>query len=190
MSQLFDGPLSAFDIIVLAVIVVSAIMSLGRGIVREATSVVSFIVGGLAAYYCLVFFHEPLAAVIPDSWPGITPAAILVVVGFIAAYSLAAFLGGRLARILHASPEIGIVDRIAGAAFGAARGALAAVVFVLLMQQVLPDEATPTFVTRAQSYRVLDIAATWIRENVPGFVERARDTIVSPVPEESRNIGR
>jgi Colicin V production protein len=91
MDQIVEGPLTTFDIIVIAVIAVSALMSLGRGLAREATSVVSFIVGGLAAYYCLVFFHKPLAAAVPETWPRIAPAAILVVVGFIAAYSLAPF---------------------------------------------------------------------------------------------------
>ncbi|MEZ5936629.1 MAG: CvpA family protein [Hyphomonadaceae bacterium] len=165
----------------LAIIVVSAVMSLGRGLIREASSVASFVVGGLAAYYALMFFQKPLASIMPKGWPSITPGAILVVVGFLAAYSLAAFLGGRISRVIHSSPEIGLVDRLAGAAFGVARGVLAAVLFVLLMKQVLPEDAAPTFVSRSQSYPLLNVAATWLEEHVPGFVEKARETITSPV---------
>ncbi len=181
MADLFSGPIGAFDVIVVAVIVVSAIMSLGRGLVREATSVISFIIGGLVAYYALVLFEKPLSGVIPESWPSITPAAILVVVGFLAAYSLAAFLGARVSRLIHSNPEIGLVDRLAGAVFGVARGCLAVILFILLMQQVLPDDATPRFVAESASYGILSGAAEWIRDHVPGFVERARDTIEAPV---------
>ena len=179
MSDLFQGPLSPFDLVILAVVVVSAVMSLGRGLIREASSVISFIIGGIVAWIALALFHEPLSSVIPESWPPITAAALLIIVGFLAAYSLAAFVGGRLSRLIHASPEIGLIDRLAGAAFGVARGLLAAVLFVLLMQQVLPDDAMPSFISRSQSYRLLDVAASWIRDIVPGFVEKARDTIAT-----------
>lgn len=181
MADLFSGPIGAFDVIVVAVIVVSAIMSLGRGLIREATSVISFIIGGLVAYYALVLFEEPVAAVLPKDWPSIAPAAILVVVGFLAAYSLAAFLGARVSKLIHSNPEIGLVDRLAGAVFGVARGLLAVILFILLMQQVLPDEATPQFVADSKSYELLSGAAEWIRDHVPGFVDRARDTIEQPV---------
>lgn len=170
--------MSAFDVIILAVIVVSAVMSLGRGLIREAFSVISFIIGGLAAYFALQTFREPLASVIPADWPSITPSAILVVVGFLAAYSLAAFIGGRLSKLIHASPEIGVVDRLAGAAFGVVRGVLAAILFVLLMHQVLPEADTPTFVSKARSYPYLNDAASWIQERVPGFVEGAAEAAV------------
>lgn len=181
MSNLLDGPIAAFDVIVVAIVVVSAVMSLGRGLVREASSVLSFIAGGLAAYYCVVLFEKSLRVALPADWPTITAGAILVVLGFLAAYTAAAFIGGRLSRLLHASPEIGVIDRLAGAVFGIARGLLACILFVLLMQQVLPEDATPTFVTRAWSYQFLDSAAGWIREIVPGFVDRAADTVTAPV---------
>jgi membrane protein required for colicin V production len=181
VADLFSGPLSAFDIIVLAVIVVSAVMSLGRGLIREASSVISFIIGGLAAYYALVLFEKPLASIMPASWPEITPSAICVVIGFLVAYSLAAYVGGRLSKLIHSSPEIGLVDRLAGAVFGVFRGALAIILFILLMQQVLPEEATPRFVADSRFFPYADAAAGWIRDHVPGFVDRARDTIESPV---------
>jgi membrane protein required for colicin V production len=117
------------------------------------------------------------------------PAAILVVVGFLAAYSLAAFLGGRLSKLIHSSPEIGVVDRLAGAVFGVFRGALAAILFVLLMQQVLPDNATPGDIAKAGSYSYLSGAASWIRDVVPGFVQSATEAVRSPAPEAPGGIG-
>jgi membrane protein required for colicin V production len=181
VADLFQGPVSTFDWVIIAILLISAIMSLGRGLVREATSVVSFIFGGLVAYYALVMFEAPLTAILPPDWSDIAAPAILVGVGFLLAYGLAAFLGGRLARLLHASPEIGLIDRLAGAVFGLARGALAFVLFILLMQQALPEEATPSFVADSRFFTYGDAAAGWIRETFPGFVDRARETITAPV---------
>ncbi|HEV7691230.1 MAG TPA: CvpA family protein [Hyphomonadaceae bacterium] len=172
-----------FDAVVLAVIVLSAVMSLGRGLIREAFSVMSFVIGGLAAFYALAFFEKPLKGVISPKDESMIPAAILVVVGFIAAYSLAAFLGGRLSKLIHSSPEIGVIDRIAGAVFGIFRGLLASILFVLLMQQILPENATPQPIAKSYSYPYLSGAASWIRSTVPGFVKSATEAIREPVPD-------
>jgi membrane protein required for colicin V production len=186
MDNLFGGALTYFDVIVLGVVALSALMSLGRGLIREATSVLSFIVGGLAAYYSVVFFEDGLKGALPAGWPPISAAVILVVVGFMAAYWLAAFLGGKLSRLINVSPEFGTLDRVAGAAFGAVRGILAAVLFVLLLQQVLPDDAIAPGITGSALYSHLDVVASWIRDNVPGFVDRAREAIQAPVPDRTR----
>jgi membrane protein required for colicin V production len=164
-----------FDLIVVGVIVISAVMSLGRGLVREATSVLSFIVGGVVAYYSLVFFKKPLEDLMPDGWGTITPSILLVVVGFVAAYTLAAWLGGRLSKVLHSSPEIGVLDRLAGGAFGVARGVLAGVLFVLLIQQILPANDVPAPIARSRTYPYLSAAADGIRKVVPGWLPQAVD---------------
>lgn len=169
-----------FDIVVVAVILLSAIMSLGRGLIREAFSVISFVIGGLVAYYALVLFEEPLASVLPADWPDMLPAAILVVVGFLAAYMAAAFLGGRLSRLIHSSPEIGVLDRLAGAVFGAARGLLAMILFVLLVRQALSGE--PDYISKSTSYAVLNPAATWIQTTVPGFMKGMGDAVKGDTP--------
>lgn len=181
MSDLSQGPGLVFDLILLIVIIVSMVMSLGRGLIREASSVLSFIVGGIVGFVfvrLLGGFVEPL---FPDSWSDLVPATVVFLIGFLVAYSLAAFIGGRLSRLVHASPEIGLLDRLAGAAFGIARGILAGVLFVLLVQQVLPEESVPEQMTDAFSYQYLDGAASWIRNTIPGFVEKAGEAIADPV---------
>jgi membrane protein required for colicin V production len=182
VSALVEAPLSWFDVIILAVIVVSTVMSLGRGLIREAFSVISFIVGFATALVAIHYFKEPLASVIPKSWPVITPVAILFVVGFLTSYSLAAFVGSRLSKLIHASPEIGVLDRLAGAAFGTVRGVLAAILFVLLMHQVLPDGDTPTDIAKAKSYPYLNSAASWVQKRIPNLVEGVAEA-ATPKPE-------
>ena len=153
------APPWVFDIVVLGLTIMSAVMSVGRGLIREAFSVISFVIGGLAAWLCLKFFEPPLKQIISPAEESVVPSAILVVAGFLVAYLLAAFLGGRLSKLIHSSPEIGALDRIAGAGFGLARGILAAILFVLLMHQVLPAGGEPDWVAKSYTYPYLNAAA-------------------------------
>jgi membrane protein required for colicin V production len=176
-----------FDLIVVAVIVVSAVMSLGRGLIREAFSVVSFIVGFAVGMVSLTFLEPLLRGMTAPNATGVDPVAagITFGIGFLAAYIAAAFLGSRLSKLIHTSPEIGVLDRLAGAAFGIARGVLAAVLFILLMQQVIPENATPQEIAKSRSYPYLSGAASWIRSTVPGFVKSATEVIREPAPGEA-----
>lgn len=176
---------TAFDVIVIVVIVVSAIMSLSRGLARETSSILSFLAGVAVAYILLLLFRDPLRTLIPDSWPALSGDALLVIVGFIAAYALAAGLGGQMARLIKSSSHIGFIDRLAGAVFGGLRGALAVVLFVLLMHMVIPEETTPSFIAKSKLYPYANRTATWLTESVPGFVQKAQDTIppLEPTPD-------
>ena len=56
-----------FDVVVVAVILLSAVMSVGRGLIREAFSVIAFTIGGLSAWLCIKLFQAPLQQMIaPD----------------------------------------------------------------------------------------------------------------------------
>lgn len=162
---------AVFDVVIIGLMVLSAVMSIGRGLVREAFSVIAFAIGGLAAWLCVRYLEPFLKPLISPSGPSVLPAAILVVLGFFAAYSLAAFLGSRLSKLIHASPEIGAIDRIAGAAFGLARGLLAAVLFILLMHQVVRPGEEPDWIAKSISYPYLNVAAGWVGDGLTGVIE-------------------
>ena len=88
-----------FDVVVVAVILLSAVMSIGRGLIREIFSILAFVIGGLSAWFCITLGQEPLKKVISPDQPSVAPAFILFIVGFLAAYVIAAFLGARLSRL-------------------------------------------------------------------------------------------
>jgi membrane protein required for colicin V production len=164
-------PAWVFDAIIVGLMILSAVMSIGRGLIREAFSVISFTIGGLAAWLCVKFFEPPLKSMISPNEPSVIPAAILVVIGFLVAYLLAAFLGSRLSKLIHSSPEIGALDRIAGAIFGLARGILAAILFVLLMHQVVRPGEEPDWIAKSTTYPYLNAAAGWVGSGLTGFIE-------------------
>ena len=165
------APPWVFDVVVIGLTIMSAVMSVGRGLIREAFSVVAFLVGGLAAYMCIYFFQASLKSMISPNEDSVLPGAILFVVGFLIAYMLAAFVGSRLSKLIHAAPEIGALDRIAGAGFGLARGIFAAILFVLLMHQVLPAGGEPDWVAKSQTYPYLNAVADGVGGALTSVVE-------------------
>jgi membrane protein required for colicin V production len=160
-----------FDIVVIGVIILSAVMSVGRGLIREIFSILAFVIGGLSAWFFITLGQEPLKQLISPNEPSVAPALILFLVGFLAAYVIAAFLGARLSRLFNESPEIGAFDRIAGALLGALKGFLACIVFVVVMHQTVRPGEEPPEIAKSMSYPVLDGAAGAIGGGLTGVIE-------------------
>ena len=116
------------DLAVLAIIGVSAVLSLFRGFVREAIALAGWIVGLWVA-----FNHVQVGAEWFDRW--IEAPEVRLVLGFVvllAAVLVVAGLVGRLAGGLVDVTGLGGADRVLGMLFGAGRGAVIVAGLVLL----------------------------------------------------------
>jgi membrane protein required for colicin V production len=115
-----DFQLGWVDWVLLAVLVVSVVVGLWRGLVFEVLSLVGWVVAFIAAQA----FAPGVAAVLPIGVPG---SALNHGVAFALTFVLALViwaLGSRLLRlIIHATP-LQPVDRMLGGVFGLARGAV------------------------------------------------------------------
>lgn len=160
-----------FDVVIVAVILLSAIMSVGRGLIRETFSILAFIIGGVSAYICITLFEPPLKDVISPSEPSTAPTIILFLIGFLVAYVIAAFFGARLSRLFNENPEIGWFDRLAGAMLGVVKALVVCVLFVVLIHQVFRPGEEPPEIAKSQTYPLLDTAAGWIGGGLTGVIE-------------------
>ena len=169
-----------FDVIILAVIVLSAVMSAGRGLIRETFSIIAFIVGLLVAWLCIRFGQAPLKEMISPDEPSIVPAMILFLAGFLVSYALAAFLGARLSRLFTDSPEIGMIDRLAGAGLGVAKAILACIGFVVLLHLVVRPGEEPPEIAKSYTYPYLDSAAGLVGGGLSGVIEIFTGSVDAP----------
>jgi uncharacterized membrane protein required for colicin V production len=169
-----------FDVIILAVIVLSAVMSAGRGLIRETFSIIAFIVGLLVAWLCIRFGQAPLKEMISPDEPSIVPAMILFLAGFLVSYALAAFLGARLSRLFNDSPEIGMIDRLAGAGLGVAKAILACIGFVVLLHLVVRPGEEPPEIAKSYTYPYLDSAAGLVGGGLSGVIEIFTGSVDAP----------
>jgi membrane protein required for colicin V production len=164
---------TAFDAIAVAVILISAIMAFARGFLREVATMGAFIGAITAAIFARKLFANDLAALLPESMSQLdliiftlpTADALLIVSAFVGAYVLVAWFGQRLSKSIQGADGIGMFDHFAGLAFGVARGFVALVFFVVLLQLALDENRVPGFIQNAACYRVLSNVADYVNEN-------------------------
>jgi membrane protein required for colicin V production len=120
--------MTAFDYTVLLIVGVSILISVMRGLVREALA----LVGWVAAIWVAVNYAVPLAPLLPDAVPNETLRLLAAFVAlFLATLLLATLFSIALSELVK-KLGMGAVDRGLGALFGLARGLLIVAVMVLL----------------------------------------------------------
>ncbi len=120
--------MTPFDYVVLAVIALSLLIGVWRGVVSEILALLAWI----AAFLCARLWAEPvgdvlMAADVAPHWRQIA-GFLLVFVGVLVGFSLARWLVSRLIKAVG----LGSLDRLLGALFGIARGVLLVWLGVLL----------------------------------------------------------
>ncbi|HZP88623.1 MAG TPA: CvpA family protein [Burkholderiales bacterium] len=149
--------MTLLDLVIVAIVVLSALFALSRGLIREVIALASWIVALVAAFA----YAGPLASQfdMAKTSPVLTPVlafgAIFIGVLIVGAV-IAAMLSGAVRAI-----GLGWLDRLLGAAFGVVRGAVIVVIAVLLAGlTTLPQTQwwqnsalAPPFVAAASEFR-------------------------------------
>ncbi len=120
--------MTLFDYLVLFVLVSSVLVSMLRGLIKEALSLMAWV----AAFVIANTYSEQLAAMLPEAIPGAT---MRLIVAFIALFIGVRILMMLLTMAVDALVKAGgltIIDRALGSVFGLARGVLIVVAAVLL----------------------------------------------------------
>ena len=121
------------DLLILGVLVVSMVLGLIRGFVREAVAVLAWL-GGLWLAWRYAPLIEPFLGGAVGEPPVSTWTARALIV--LAVLIVGWLVAGILSHLLRHSGLSLLVDRLLGATFGLLRGAVVVAVFVLLGQFV------------------------------------------------------
>lgn len=124
---MFPDDLTAFDYCVLAILVVSILLSVARGVVREILSLVSWIVAFMVANSFTAGFEPMLPSVISGETLRLLLAFAALFLTTLLALGLITMLMSALVRTVG----LGFADRFFGSLFGFVRGLLVVLIVVL-----------------------------------------------------------
>jgi membrane protein required for colicin V production len=126
--------LSPVDVVLLAVLAVSAAVGVWRGFLYEAASLAGWVVAYVAARRLSpsVMAWMTLEGWMPESWSAQVASAAAFAAVFLAVLLTWALAAKLLRRLVHATP-LQWPDRLAGAVFGLVRGAVVLVVLATLV---------------------------------------------------------
>jgi membrane protein required for colicin V production len=151
------------DLAVLAILGVSALLGLSRGLVRELLGLGSWLLAGYAA-----FRFGP--ALIPAAQEAIGNPDIADPIAYVGTFvlvlivlSILANLVGRMVRV----SALGGLDRTFGLLFGLGRGAVLLVVAYIPLALMLPPDRWPDPVLRARSLPFIYEGAVWAADELP-----------------------
>jgi membrane protein required for colicin V production len=173
---------SYLDLGVIAVVLVSAILSLMRGFTREVLAIGSWLAAAAAAYYLHPYVTPYLEHYIKKP---IVLQAVAAAVVFFATLIVVSLFTVRLSDAILDS-KIGALDRSLGFAFGAARGFLLAVVAFAIFSWLVGDKQQPEWVANAKTRPMLSASADRIVAMLP---EDAAETLEAWVKSKSGATG-
>jgi membrane protein required for colicin V production len=162
------------DGVLAGVVVISAAVAYFRGLVREVLSLGAWVGAAAAAFLARPYLLPTTSAWIDTEWIADAVGAGAV---FLVVLVLLKLLTNAIADRVQES-SLGGLDRVLGLLFGAARGAVLAVVAYIMAGMFAPETATwPQAVKDARSLPFVAEGARQVVERVP---EAYRPRLVAP----------
>ncbi len=157
--------LTPLDGIVAVVILISAILAMVRGFVREILSVASWVVAAVAAY---AFYDDLLVYVKPYIASETVATIVSAAVIFFVVLVIASYITMKIADFVIDS-RAGALDRLLGFAFGAVRGLLLVIIAYRFFIWFVPTP--PPWIANAQSAPMLQSMAEKLIAMLPEDIE-------------------
>jgi membrane protein required for colicin V production len=161
-------PITLLDVILLVVMLISALLAMVRGFMREVLSIASW---GAAALLTLYAYPKLKPVVLQYFSNDIVASAVTVGSVFLGTLLVVSIITIKISDMILDS-RVGALDRTLGFLFGLARGLVIVVVAFLFFNWLVPDRSQPEWVKNAKSLVVL---------------KRTGDTLMSMLPEDPEN---
>jgi membrane protein required for colicin V production len=165
-------PITLLDIILLVVMLVSALLAMVRGFMREVLSITAWVLAAGATLYS----YSKLLPLAKQYFNNDVVAAVAVVGGvFLVTLLVVSVITVRISDMVLDS-RVGALDRTLGFLFGLARGLLIVVVAFVFFNWLVPERSQPDWIKNAKSLTVLkktgDSLTAVLPDNLEGLYQR------------------
>ena len=169
--------LTTADIVIIAVIAISAAFAMYRGLIHETFAILAWIVGAYAALRLTPIIQPLLHGAIAPPW--LEQVAVLIGT-FLVTFIPLAILSGRLSAKVKSSMA-GSVDRLLGLVFGVARGLAIVGLAYIAFSALVPLRDHPQTLTKARLFPLVRTTSEVLRSLAPdGIQVLERDSQASP----------
>lgn len=159
-----------FDIVVLAVLLVSAVFGFVSGATREMVRALSFGLAAIVAIYGLRWTGPIGREAIAPDWGGTVLAGLVV---FVLVYAALRITGGGLARGIQKTQVLGVLDRTVGLGFGLLRALVVLGAFHLAFNAATPPDRVPKWMTGAAFYPLTKASGEVLKAFAPKGLDMA-----------------
>jgi membrane protein required for colicin V production len=161
-------PITLLDVLLLLVMLISGLLAMIRGFMREILSIAAWIIAALVTLYgfprvlplAKEYFSSTLVAT------GIAVAGL-----FLITLLVVSVITVRISDLVLDS-RIGALDRTLGFLFGLGRGLIIVVVAFLFFAWLVPERSQPNWVRSAKSKVVLQSTGQWLESLLPEDPEK------------------
>ena len=166
-------PVSALDLIVIGIVLLSALLASVRGFTREVLAIASWVIAIFAAYslhpsllqYFTPYISNPQIAL-----------AVTIAVLFLGILVIVSLITVKISDLILDS-RIGALDRSLGFLFGALRGFLIATIAFMFFDKLVGEKQHPEWVRDAKLRPILQEAGTQLLTFLPtdpAFLDRLK----------------
>ena len=160
-------PVTYLDIGLAVIMLISALLAMVRGFVREVLSIASWALAAIATWYA---FPRLLPIAQTQVSNELIAKAIVIAGVFLTVLVVVSLITIKISDAILDS-KIGVLDRTLGFAFGLGRGLVIVVVAFAFFTWLVPGPNRPDWVTRAKSYALLEQTKDWLIAQLPQDIE-------------------
>ncbi len=156
-------PITWLDILLLSVMLISGLLAMIRGFMREILSITAW---GAAAIATLLLYPVLLPIAKANIPSDIVATGVVVGGVFLLTLLIVSVITVRISDMVLAS-RIGALDRTLGFLFGLGRGLIIVVVAFIFFAWLVPGSKQPEGVRNAKSLEVLNKTGEWLQALLP-----------------------
>jgi membrane protein required for colicin V production len=173
--------ITLLDVILIGVMLISAVLAMIRGFMREILSIAAWILAALATLYSYAKLLPYAKSYVNND---IVATAGVVAGTFLLTLLVVSVVTVRFSDMVLDS-RVGALDRTLGFVFGLARGLIIVVVAFLFFAWLVPSKTQPAWVANAKSKVVLQSTGDWLMSMLPDDPESTiLKRLKKPKPEE------
>ena len=162
--------MNSLDVVILIIVLISALIALNRGLIKEVLSIIGWFLGVVAVIYLLPYVQPLMEEHVESEIMAIVASAFAVLIVFFVIWIyLTSIIIGKVR-----DSKLSGMDRVLGLFFGLLRAFLLVILLNILIGWIIPPESQPDMFKQSKYFQLAGSFAEPIEKLIP---QSARDKV-------------